>query len=153
MSEYDEFDDNMESDDSGLPSDLRKQIKARDKQIATLRKELEEAAKAVSDFKVRDVLNERGLTDKRALRLLKADGVDAGNAEAVDAWLSENGDLFGYTPQSDDRATETAQALQAMSNVEARGVPTNSVDELRAQIQGAKDENDLTAIIAANART
>jgi hypothetical protein len=149
MSQYDEFDDETSENENGQndPAGLRKLIKDLQKKLDAASKERDEAVKAVSDFRVRDVLNERGLSDKRALRLLKADGVDAADAGAVDAWLQENGDLFGYKPPVQDQE-ETREAYQQMADSEAKGTPLTSEGEAKSRIGAVESEKELTDLLA-----
>lgn len=149
MPQYDEFEDEYESEnehDGSDPAGLRKQIKDLKKKLDAASKERDEALKSVSDYRVRDVLNERGLTDKRALRLLKADGIDAADAAAVDAWLGENGDLFGYKPPSDEQDAETEAAYRQIGATEERGIPSGSEAEIVAQFRNAQSQEELLAL-------
>lgn len=155
MSEYDDFDDDQseeESQKSGLPANLRKQIKDLQKKLDAAEKERDDARKSASDYQVRDVLTEFGLTEKRDLervpRWLKADGIDLTDKAAVDAWLTENGDALGYKPQ--EVSEEDRQAAHGMSRIavaESQGTPSSQRAEIEAEIAGAATADELTAVL------
>lgn len=151
MSEYGEFDDDFESENESRqddPAGLRKQLKELKKKLDASEARNAEHEKKLSDYIVRDVLNERGLSDKRALRLMKADGIDAADAEAVDAWLGENGDLFGYKPPTADEDAEAADGFRQISDTEGRGTPSGSREEILAKIKAADSVDEMRTLQA-----
>lgn len=146
-----QYDDDYDLEDEANDSPLMKQLR---KQIKTLTKERDDAANAkkaveqsLNEFKVRDVLSERGISDKRAPKFLAADGVDLSNAQAVDTWLTENGDLFGYKPAEPERNQQTAEALQAMGNAEAQGAITGREHAGVQEIHNAQSADDVLGLL------
>lgn len=89
-------------DEATGPKELREYAKEQAKQNKELQKQLNDLRTETRTRTVTETLKNKGLPDKVA----KFVPEDASTPEAVDAWLAENGDLFGYKPQ--DQNTEQA---------------------------------------------
>jgi len=157
MSEYDFEDEEFEGGNGGedrLPEPARKRLRELEKELKQLKKDREAEQKALNEFRLRDVLTERGIEDKRISRFLAADGIDLADKSAVDTWLNENGDLFGYQAQEPE-VTEEQQAVQndyqRMQRVESASRQSNGrEDELRAKMEKFEDPKELAAFLRAN---
>lgn len=155
MSEYDFDDDDFESDDepgteesAPLPKPARNRLRELEKEIKKLRRERDESSKALTEFRLRDVLTEKGITDARVSRYLTADGVNLSDPRAVEDWLSENGDLFGYKPRSTEENEREADSYREIDQAEADGIPVTGQSELLAKIANAESPEDLDALRA-----
>lgn len=136
MSEFD-YDDEY----GNAPKALRDHAKALEKQLADLQKKFEDEAKArqvaekaAKSQTLTSILREKGIKPQLA-KWLEKDEVEA-NAEAVDAWLKENGEFFNVKPAADPEvpAPETDEpgvpnvdpeleaALRASQQLDASGV-------------------------------
>jgi hypothetical protein len=81
---------------------------------------------------------------------MSADGVDLADQKAVDAWLDDNGDLFGYQKEQEQSSQnqEVQNAHQKMSNVRDMGKPAGGADdEDVASIQAFRDRDELQAYL------
>lgn len=143
MSDSLNFDDLFDDDayeGGDLVGKLRKALKAQQKankeqadELAAMKTEYDGLKKTVTSKTLEQLLEAKGA--KPALAKFMGD-VDA-SEEAVDAWLAENGDVFGYTPKAADSTTtdtagekpagetpgltpEMEAALAAMQRVENR---------------------------------
>lgn len=147
--EYDLDDEFADETESGKDP-VRTRLRELEKQNKKLEQAVAEANKRLSDYQVRDVLSERGLSDKRIPRWLKADGVDVADSAAVDAWLNENGELFGYQKPAPPTEQEQhdRQAGERMAAVEAQGITATRQQEILQEIAGAQTPEELDRIRA-----
>lgn len=154
MSDFD-FDDDDFGDaqgDSGALRDLRKAYKTLQKQLKDAVAENESLKSSVRERSVKDVLASKGLPEKIAKFIPN----DATSAEDVEAWLSENGDVFGATvdaetqgqPQQDAPIDPNLAAWQRISQAQSSGQPfTNDPDQLSALISSASNPEELNKIL------
>lgn len=152
MSEY--LDDDFADDETPNKKDpVRSRLNELEKQNKKLADANAEFVKKLSEYQVRDVLAERGLTDKRALsrasRWMKADGVDLADQKAIDGWLEDNGDAFGYSKQEEEPEETRAarEGLDRMHSVENQGIPVNRQQEILADISNATPET-MASVLA-----
>jgi len=111
------FDDDDDFDASGgSQNPLRKVVRDLEKKLAAEQKAREEAegklsavSKTVRQRTVSDVLKDKGANPALA-RFALQDLDEDPTPEAVDKWLTENGELFGYKPPAPDPA-DPAQTL------------------------------------------
>ncbi|MGZ4519168.1 MAG: hypothetical protein ACXVGA_00960 [Mycobacteriaceae bacterium] len=103
------------------PAELRKADRAKAKRIAELEAELEKATaslaelnKTVASRTVADVLKAKGANP--ALQKFMSD-VDP-TEEGVTAWLTENGELFGYKPQAQESDAPDQGTLAPVQGVD-----------------------------------
>lgn len=158
MSDFD-FDDDDFGDaqgDSGALRDLRKAYKGLQKQLKDAVAENEALKSSVRERSVKDVLASKGLPEKIAKFIPQ----DATSAEAVEAWLSENGDVFGVTanaeteglPQQDGPVDPNLAAWQRISQTQSSGQPfTNDPDQLASLINSASNPEELNKILFGSA--
>lgn len=153
-SQYDDWDDDDDQDagqESNPLRDLRKANRAKERQIKELTERLEQMQKAVRERSVKDVLEARGLNPKIA-KFIPESVVDA---DAVAAWVEENGDVFGGVPQQADTEVSGQQqespelaALQRISQVQSSGAPfQNDPDQLASLIKNAATPEDLNKVL------
>ena len=107
--EYDEFDDEDEFEEQNVPKDLRRALNKANKQNAELAKQVEDLMRQVKTQSLANILNEKKIPAK-IQRWIKRDEVEA-SPEAVQKWLDENGEDFGYEPES-EKPVETPAAPQ-----------------------------------------
>lgn len=154
MSNFDFDDDDFEDaqGDSGALRDLRKAYKALQKQLKEVTAEKESLQSSVRERSVKDVLASKGLPEKIA----KFIPADATSAEAVEAWLNENGDVFGAAVPESQAETEgqpqqvdpNLAALGRISATQSTGQPfTNDPDQLDALIKAASNPEELNKLL------
>lgn len=139
-----QYDDDFDGDESNLVKDLRKQLNAEKKAREELEGKFTTTSKQLSELRLRDVLSERKVPAKVAKWMIK-DEVDVADSTAVDAWLEENSDVFGYTapePVADD----TRDELERMDAAESSALPARN--DLSAQIVNTESKEALDALLA-----
>lgn len=157
MGQYDGFEfEDGENGNSGNESgsDLRKARDAAAKKAQELETKLAELTKQLTERNLKDVLQSKSLNPGLA-RWMSADGVDGSDTTKVDAWLTENGALIGYTPEAteeqhgnDDRAADFAR----IQNAQANALPAGKFTEMESLVNKAESIDDVNAILA-KART
>ena len=159
MSGFDLDDDDFEDaqGESGAIRELRKAYKALQKQLKEVTAEKDALQSSVRERSVKDVLASKGLPEKIA----KFIPSDATSAEAVEAWLNENGDVFGVTAAQEEQAPTGGQpqevdpnlaAWQRISATQSSGQPfTNDPDQLDALIKAASNPEELNKLLFGSA--
>ena len=113
MSEQMTGDDFYDGEDDGsLVKELRKALKAKDKQVKDLEAKLGEIESAGRQSVIEGVLTESGVP----LGIAKFIPDDVVTAEGVDAWLEENAELFGLTKVESQESAEV-QAASRMAKL------------------------------------
>lgn len=147
--DYDDDDDelfggNDPQNDTPLVKQLRKQIKALEKQNNDLSAAVQKSEKVVRQRTVADVLKEKGVNP--ALSRFVLQDLDDPTPESVSSWLAENGELFGIKPSVSE---DPAQALGLPSGTE---LPPDLVQAYQkfvsGQASGAKNPNPTDALSA-----
>ena len=145
-------DDNLENDfnrsnshgDDGI-ANLRKAKRADEKRIKELQEQLAKFSRESNERTVKEILESKGVNTKAARLVLK--DLDAIDEDSVSNWLSENGDLIGYTPGEQKVDTENLRALQQQDSLtQSADTPAYSEDLERA-IANAGSEEEIMAII------
>lgn len=172
-STWDDDDDELDfsndpAQNTPLVKQLRKQLKDLKAENTSLSDRASKAESSVRQRTVADVLKDKGASPalaRYALADLKETGVEP-TPEAVNTWLVENGELFGYKPAP---ATSIAEAmglpagtelpsdlvqnyqklLQSQTNA---GQHTDPTDATLAAVQNAKSAEELLALIAGSKR-
>lgn len=120
--DFDDVDDDDEDEDrqplegDKLVRDLRKQLKARDKRLGEVEKELSDYAKERRTRTVAEVLKAREVNEKYA-RFVTADIEDV-TPEAVNKWLDDNADLVGVEKQESTVDEGTQESLRRINNAD-----------------------------------
>jgi hypothetical protein len=145
--EDDDFDEIEETQDANGPANLRKALKRAEKEKKELAEQLAAIQSDLRSRSVKEVLAQKGVPDKVA----KFVPGDVSTPEQIDAWLTENADIFGIKP-----AEETAQASQEQQanvasyqriNAATQNATTPTRDQdLAAKIAGAKTIDELNAL-------
>lgn len=113
-------------DDAQTPTmkDLRKQIKALQKERDDAVASAAALQSSVKQRTVQEVLTSKGANPKLA-KFALADGVE--DEAAAEKWLAENGELFGYQPKADPEIDgDDLAAAQAVQDATSTGGVTNS---------------------------
>ena len=151
MSNYDyEDDDNFDTQVSGnddLVKQLRKQLKAKEKEMAEFKSQFDNLSKAQRERAVKDVLEARGVNGKVA-KFIPQD-LDP-TEESLSKWLEDNADVFGY--QVEDKqppAVDPAQAAayKKMNNAVDQGLTPDSSDDIMRKLLSAGSKEELDEII------
>jgi hypothetical protein len=168
VSDYDYDEDGNENG----PKALREHAKKLEKQLADLQKRFDEeqaaraaAEKAAKSQSLNSILRDKGVKPGLA-RWLEKDGVEA-TAEAVGAWLKENGEFFNVkATEPVEKATnedepagepsvspETEAAIRASQGLDASGVSPSEVDVMQKlqsiDVSKFNSPEELQAAIAA----
>ena len=142
-------DDSNESYDSdnGIKN-LRKADRAKSKRIKELESELENLRKFQRDSVVSSVLSEKGVNPKIA-SFIPADITS--DPEAIDAWLNENGEIFGYVRDEPQRESnidpEDLQAFRRIERASNSAVSPDDVNDLASRVNNAQSAEELIALI------
>lgn len=131
-----------DDNDSDLVRDLRAQIKAKDDELKSLRKENESLVQYKVKVTVDDVIAEKGLNPKIKALIPK-------DVEDVSSWLEEFGDLFGAAPATDAAGDDAGAAaevdeLDRQNDLEDQGAPDAG---LLAKINATTDLAELENLI------
>lgn len=154
MSDFDFDDDSFEDaqGDSGAVRELRKAYKALQKQLKEATAENEALKVSVRERSVKDVLASKGLPEKIA----KFIPSDATSAEDVEAWITENGDVFGVQAETEGQPQQeptdpNLEAWQRVSATQSGGQPfSNDPDQLAALINSAAGPEELNKVLFGN---
>ena len=111
MSNYDYEDDDFDTDSSGndLVKQLRKQLKAKEKELSEKDSALNNLSKTQRERAIKDALASRGVNSKIAAFIPQ--DIDP-TEESVSKWLEDYADVFGYETQS-AQATPNVDPAQA----------------------------------------
>ena len=147
---WDEEDDDQDvqdqfpGDGSDLLKKLRKAKRADEKRIKELTEQLEGFTKKQREETVRNVLAKKGVNEKAARLILK--DLDDVNEEAVSSWLDDNGDLFGYTPEVQDKSSDLA-ALRQQDIVTQGAVTPDKAQDLEMRLNNATSEDEILSLL------
>ena len=143
---WDEEDEEVEVPEHQLDGDalvkrLRKAKRADEKRIKELTEQLEGFVKEKRHQTVSEVLAKKGV-NAQAARLILKDVEDA-TEESIDSWLRDNGDLIGYTPETQNEDTQKDLATLRQQDILTQGgmTPDKAVDmNTRLDNAGSMDE-------------
>ena len=140
----DETDNNEETQNA--PANLRKALKKEQKEKADLMAQLATIQVQLRDRSVKDVLANKGVPEKIA----KFIPGDVSTPEQVEAWLTENADVFGFSQAEPDEApteiSANARAYQRINSAtQNASAPTRDADLLQ-KVNGAKTRAELDAL-------
>ena len=112
MSAYEnEFDDDLDMEDTGNDAmrQLRKANRAKEKELAELKAQLQELNNDRRNRTIKDVFSSRGVNEKIASFVPK--DIDL-NEESLSTWLDENADVFGIRPNSPSAQPNVPEGYQ-----------------------------------------
>jgi hypothetical protein len=139
---WDEEDDDLDTeteaplDGSDLLKKLRKAKRADEKRIKELTEQLEIFSKAQRESTLKEVLEKKGVNTKAARLILK--DISEVNEESINNWLSDNGDLIGYQPKSNNDDINLA-ALRQQDVVTQQGISPDKANDMNARLNGNFD--------------
>lgn len=145
MADYDYEDEELDDTKENLIKDLRKQLKSLSKEKSELSQELSSYKTQAREKSVSQILEAKGVSSKVAKFLPS----DLEGEEAINTWLDENADIFGYsvdkteTSVIDDSERQAANRLRSIS--ESAATP-NKVDDIETRLKNAKTEEEISAI-------
>ena len=146
--EDDDFDEVEETQEVNAPANLRKALKRAEKEKKDLAEQLAAIQSDLRQRSVKEVLAQKGVPDKVA----KFIPGDVQTPEQIDAWLTENSDVFGFqkaeaesAPISDEEATNRAAYQRINAATQNANTPTRDAD-LMAKLNGAKSIEELNAL-------
>ena len=128
-------------DGDALVKRLRKAKRADEKRIKELTEQLEGFVKEKRQQTVSEVLAKKGVNAKAARLILK--DVEDATEESIDSWLRDNGDLIGYTPETQNENTQKDLATLRQQDILTQGgmTPDKAVDmNTRLDNAGSMDE-------------
>ena len=146
--EYEDDDDDFtqESGNNDLVKQLRKAAKQKDKELAELRAQFEGVSKAQRERNIKDVLESRGVNSKIA-KFIPSD-LDP-TEESLSKWLDENGDVFGFSTESNQPVVDPAQAAayKKMNSVTEQGLTPDATDDIMRKLMSANSKEELDEVI------
>ena len=146
--EYEDDDDDITTSDNGndLVKQLRKAAKQKDKELQELRAQFEGISKAQRERSIKDVLESRGVNSKIA-KFIPSD-VDS-TEESLSKWLDENGDVFGFSTESNQPVVDPAQAAayKKMNSVTEQGLTPDATDDIMRKLMSANSKEELDEVI------
>jgi len=146
-------DDNLENErsqnsygDDGI-ANLRKAKRADEKRIKELEEQLAKFSRETNERTVKEILESKGVNTKAARLVLK--DLDAIDAESVNNWLLENGDLIGYTPSEEKSVDrENLRALQQQDSVTQTADTPAYSEDIERLIANASSEEEIISILS-----
>jgi len=153
--QYEDEDDDLDLEDTPAqvdpngPANLRKALKRAEKEKKDLAEQLAKIQSDLRSRSVKDVLASKGVSDKIA----KFIPGDIETPEQVDAWLSENADVFGFkttqeeaAPISEEEQTNRAAYQRINAATQNATTPTRDADIMAKLNSKALSKDDLDAL-------
>ena len=148
MSNYDyEDDDDFTMESNDLVKQLRKQLKAKEKEMAEFKSQFDSLSKAQRERAVKDVLEARGVNGKVA-KFIPQD-LDP-TEESLSKWLDDNADVFGFQVEDKSQpAVDPAQAAayKKMNQAVDQGLTPDSTDDIMRKLLSANSREELDEVI------
>ena len=147
--EDEEEEDDVQVDFNGADTDLvkklRKALKVEQKRAKELESTLGELTKSQRERVLKDVLTSKGVNMKVA-QFIPTD-LDA-SEEAIESWLEQNGDVFGFEVKKEAPVTDRDIAnLRQMDSVTRGASSPERTDEFNMRIDNAESADDLIAFL------
>ena len=150
MSNYDYEDDDFDMDSSSndLVKQLRKQLKAKERELSEKDSALTNLSKAQRERAIKDTLASRGVNSKIASFIPQ--DIDP-TEESVSKWLEDYADVFGIE-LSQNQATPNvnpadAAAYKRMTNTVETGVSPEHNDNIMQKLMNANSREELDDVI------
>ena len=139
-------DNEVQMDGSDLLKKLRKAKRNDEKRIKELTEQLEGLSKSQRERTVKEVLEQKGVNPK-ATRLILKD-LDDITEESVNAWLEDNGDLFGLSqPEVNEEKELNRAALRQQDIVTQLGMTPDRAEDMAMRIQNADSAEEILNMI------
>ena len=150
MSNYDYEDDDFDLDSSSndLVKQLRKQLKAKERELSEKESALTNLSLAQRERAIKDTLASRGVNSKIASFIPQ--DIDP-TEESVSKWLEDYADVFGIE-LSQNQATPNvnpadAAAYKRMTNTVETGVSPEHNDNIMQKLMNANSREELDDVI------
>ena len=150
MSNYDYEDDDFDTDSSGndLVKQLRKQLKAKEKELSEKESALTNLSKTQRERAIKDALASRGVNSKIAAFIPQ--DIDP-TEESVSKWLADYADVFGIDTNQ-NQATPNVDPAQAaaykrMTNAVESGSSPEHNDNIMQKLMNANSREELDDVI------
>jgi hypothetical protein len=146
--EDDDFDEIEDTQEQNVPANLRKALKRAEKEKKDLAEQLAAIQSDLRSRSVKDVLASKGVPDKVA----KFIPSDVSTPEQVDAWLTENADVFGFSKQvepdeaSDETKANVASYQRINASTQNASAPSRDADMASKLNSNALTKADLDAL-------
>ena len=150
MSNYDYEDDDFDTDSSGndLVKQLRKQLKAKEKELSEKESALTNLSKTQRERAIKDALASRGVNSKIAAFIPQ--DIDP-TEESVSKWLEDYSDVFGIesnqTQATPNVNPADAAAYKRMTNTVETGVSPEHNDNIMQKLMNANSREELDDVI------
>ena len=150
MSNYDYEDDDFDTDSSGndLVKQLRKQLKAKEKELSEKESALNNLSKTQRERAIKDALASRGVNSKIAAFIPQ--DIDP-TEESVSKWLEDYADVFGYesnqTQATPNVNPADAAAYKRMTSTVEAGVSPEHNDNIMQKLMNANSREELDEVI------
>ena len=150
MSNYDYEDDDFDTDSSGndLVKQLRKQLKAKEKELSEKDSALNNLSKTQRERAIKDALASRGVNSKIAAFIPQ--DIDP-TEESVSKWLEDYADVFGIetnqTQATPNVNPADAAAYKRMTNTVETGVSPEHNDNIMQKLMNANSREELDDVI------
>ena len=150
MSNYDYEDDDFDTDSSGndLVKQLRKQLKAKEKELSEKDSALNNLSKTQRERAIKDALASRGVNSKIAAFIPQ--DIDP-TEESVSKWLEDYADVFGYesnqTQATPNVNPADAAAYKRMTSTVETGVSPEHNDNIMQKLMNANSREELDDVI------
>jgi len=138
------------TNDNDLVKQLRKAMRAKEKENKELAEKFEALNKVQRERVVKEVLESKGVNAKAARLIMK--DLDDVNEETVSHWLDDNGDLFGYNKQAqaDPQQQVDLAALRQQDIVSQQGMTPDKQMDAMERINNASQEELIDMIRSGN---
>lgn len=135
------------ADSGDAMKNVRKALRAKEKENDALKERLASLEKAQSERTVKEVLEKQGVNTKAARLILK--DLEEVTEESINGWLTENGDLFGFTPADVTPAVsdEDRAAIVAQDTLTQGGTTPERNEDLEYKIAHAQSQEELNNIL------
>lgn len=142
--------DNAHTSDNDLVKQLRKAMRAKEKENKDLSEKFEALNKMQRERIVKEVLESKGVNAKAARLIMK--DLDDVNEETVSHWLDDNGDLFGYNKQAeaDPKQQLDLAALRQQDIVSQQGMTPDKQMDAMERINNASQDELIAMIQSGN---
>ena len=142
--------DSTPTNDNDLVKQLRKAMRAKEKENKELSEKFEALNKVQRERVVKEVLESKGVNAKAARLIMK--DLDDVNEETVMHWLDDNGDLFGYNKQTqaDPQQQVDLAALRQQDIVSQQGMTPDKQMDAMERINNASQEELIAMIQSGN---
>ena len=155
--QWTEDDDDFDIDDTPTPTNdndlvkqLRKAMRAKEKENKDLSEKFEALNKMQRERIVKEVLESKGVNAKAARLIMK--DLDDVNEETDSHWLDDNGDLFGYNKQAeaDPKQQLDLAALRQQDIVSQQGMTPDKQMDAMERINNASQDELIAMIQSGN---